>query len=99
MFTFDDEEERYTQFDDCGKLTTFDLVGGIHKTISHLSLQSWRNEMNQEINRINQVLPTTHTHEKAGLIILDSISFTPNRSFQRRALLIVEGGYNGTNWN
>ena len=54
--------------------------------------------MIQEINRINQVLPTTHTHEKAGLIILDSISFTPNRSFQRRALL-VEGGYNGTNWN
>ena len=61
MFTFDEYYERYTtQFDRCDKLTTVDLiVGVIHKTIFYLSLQSWRNEMDEEINRINQVLPNT----------------------------------------
>ena len=66
MFTFDDEEEGYTQFDGCRELATVDLVGGIHKSISYLSLQSWRNEMNQEINRINQILPTTSADERRG---------------------------------
>ena len=68
MFPFDVNYESYSQFDGCEELATVNLIGGIHKTISYLSLQSWRNEMNQEINRINQILPTTHTHEKAGLI-------------------------------
>ena len=68
MFPFDVNYESYSQFDGCEELATVDLVGGIHKTISYLSLQSWRNEMNQEINHINQILPTTHTLEKAGLI-------------------------------
>ena len=41
----------------CEKLLQVDLVGGIHKTISSLLLESWRNEMNDEIGRINRDLP------------------------------------------
>jgi len=58
------------QFDECENLTTVDLVGvgGIHKTISSLLLESWRDKMNQEIDRINQVLPNTPTNDKADAI-------------------------------
>ena len=46
-------------FNECPKLTTVDLVGGIHQTVASLHMESWRSEMTGEINRINQVLPTT----------------------------------------
>eukprot|EP00985_Skeletonema_marinoi_P011249 scaffold5329_cov126-Skeletonema_marinoi.AAC.4 len=49
----------YNIFCSCPKLTTINLVGGIHNTIASLHLESWRNEMKGEINRINQVLPTS----------------------------------------
>jgi hypothetical protein len=64
--------QRCNQFDDCNNLTTVDIVGieGIHKTISSLLLESWRNEMNQEIDRINQVLPNTPAREKTDAIRL-----------------------------
>jgi hypothetical protein len=70
MFPLDTYHQRYTQFDDCVDLTTVDLVGveGIHKTISSLLLESWRDEMNQEIDRINQDLPNTHVDEKTAVI-------------------------------
>ena len=42
----------------CPQLTTVDLVGGIHKTVASLHDESWRSEMMDEINRINQTLPT-----------------------------------------
>jgi hypothetical protein len=42
----------------CSRLTTVDLVGGIHNTVASLHLECWSNEMNNEINRINQVLPS-----------------------------------------
>jgi len=45
-------------FGECPMLTTVDVVGGIHNTVASLHMESWRNEMNDEINRINQVLPT-----------------------------------------
>eukprot|EP00986_Skeletonema_menzelii_P010979 scaffold5509_cov152-Skeletonema_menzelii.AAC.2 len=45
-------------FNYCPMLTTVDMVGGIHNTVASLHLESWRNEMMDEINRINQVLPT-----------------------------------------
>ena len=42
----------------CGNLSRVDVVvGEIHKTISSLHLESWRNEMEEEIDRINQTLP------------------------------------------
>eukprot|EP00985_Skeletonema_marinoi_P003271 scaffold1368_cov72-Skeletonema_marinoi.AAC.3 len=54
-----DEPLRCTQFARCRNLTTVDLVGGIHKAVSSLLLESWQTEMNQEINRINQMLPSS----------------------------------------
>jgi hypothetical protein len=67
MFT-PDSYQRYNQFDDCENLTTVDLGGGVHNTIASLLLESWRNEMNQEINRINQVLPNTRARGKTDAI-------------------------------
>eukprot|EP00986_Skeletonema_menzelii_P004452 scaffold1518_cov113-Skeletonema_menzelii.AAC.4 len=70
LFPLDTDEQRYKQFDGCNNLTTVDLVGveGIHKTISSLLLESWRNELNEEIDRINQELPNTHNSEKANTV-------------------------------
>ena len=45
-------------FDQCPRLLTVDLVGGIHSTAASLHLESWRNEMNNQINSINQTLST-----------------------------------------
>ena len=44
----------------CGseELVTVEIVGGVHKTISSLHLESWKNEMRAEIDRINRILPT-----------------------------------------
>ena len=55
-------------FYDCPNLATVDLVGGIDKTVASLHLDSWRNEMTGEINRINQVLPSTNASEKTAEI-------------------------------
>ena len=44
-------------FLNCKKLETVDLIGGIHDTAASLHMESWRNEMTDDINRINQVLP------------------------------------------
>ena len=41
----------------CSNLSRVDILdGGIHKTISSLHMESWRNEMLEEIDRINQTL-------------------------------------------
>jgi hypothetical protein len=68
IFRLDRFEESYTQFAVCENLATVDLVGGTHNTVSSLLLERWRDEMNQEINRINQVLPNTHANEKTDVI-------------------------------
>jgi hypothetical protein len=72
MFPIHPHQQRYTQFDECDDLATVGLIGveGIHKTISSFLLKRWRDEMNQEIDRINQVLPDTHTDEKTETIRL-----------------------------
>ena len=57
-------------FYDCDDLSTVDLVGGIHKTISSFLLDSWRNQMKDEIDRISQDLPNTDTNEKSTAIQL-----------------------------
>jgi hypothetical protein len=44
------------------------LVGGIHKTVSSLFLESWRNEMNYEIYRINYLLANTPHLDKTTVI-------------------------------
>ena len=55
-------------FFDCPKLTTVDVVGGIHNTVASLHMESWRSEMMDEINRINQVLPTREWGDKTQAI-------------------------------
>ena len=54
-----DDERGDEMFYDCVNLSQVDLVGGTHKTISSLLLESWKNEMNDEIDRINRILPIT----------------------------------------
>ena len=54
-------------FGECPMLTTVDMVGGIHNTVASLYLESWRNEMTDEINRINQVLPTITGEETRAI--------------------------------
>ena len=55
-------------FHNCPKLTTVDLVGGVHNTVASLHMESWRNEINDEINQINQVLPNTDYWRKTVAI-------------------------------
>ena len=64
LIAYDYTFEEYAQFDYCGQLATVDLVGGIHKTVASLHMESWRTEMISEINRINRVLPNTPSDEK-----------------------------------
>eukprot|EP00986_Skeletonema_menzelii_P004536 scaffold1552_cov151-Skeletonema_menzelii.AAC.1 len=70
LFPLSANEQRYKQFVGCNNLTTVDLVGveAINNTISSLLLKSWKDELNQEIDRINQELPDTQAHEKTDLI-------------------------------
>jgi len=60
--------QKYNQFEKCVQLATVDLVGGIHKTIASLHMDSWRADMIAEIDRINQVLPATRVNEKTNEI-------------------------------
>ena len=59
---------RNNALNQCPKLEAVDLVGGIHQTVASLHMKSWRSEMMDEINRINQTLPTTTTGKKTGVI-------------------------------
>ena len=68
LFVFDDINREYNQFDGCNKLITVDLVGGIHKTVASLHMENWKTEILAEINRINQVLPSTRPRQKGGVI-------------------------------
>eukprot|EP00985_Skeletonema_marinoi_P007625 scaffold3368_cov85-Skeletonema_marinoi.AAC.1 len=45
----------------CENLKHVDLVEGeLHETIAALLLEDWKNDMNEEINSINQILPTVY---------------------------------------
>jgi hypothetical protein len=58
----------YTAFGGCNDLSNVDnLDGGLHKTISSLHMKSWRDEMEEEIDRINQTLPNTQAKTQAIL--------------------------------
>ena len=55
LFTEDDT------FKACDNFEQVDLVEGeIHETISTLHLEEWRNDMNDEIQSINQILPNAY---------------------------------------
>jgi len=68
LIPLDDIFRRYNQFDGCDQLITVNLVGGIHTTVASLHMESWRNEMQEEIHRINQVLPDAQTRDKTDEI-------------------------------
>ena len=56
-------------FNHCRNLSRVDtLAGGIHKTITSLHMESWRDEMQEEIDRINQTLPNTRAIIKTTAI-------------------------------
>jgi hypothetical protein len=72
LFKENGVDGNYTQFHDCPNLRTVELVGGIHKTVASLPLESWRNEMNEEIQRINQIIFPFNDHpdhEKASKVV------------------------------
>lgn len=52
----------------CLELSTVELVGGIHKTVSSLHLESWKSQINQLIDRINRFLPTVPAGSKTTFI-------------------------------
>jgi len=55
MFPSDDT------FQGCEKLNHVDLVEGeLHETITALQLEEWRKDMYEEIDAINQILPTAY---------------------------------------
>ena len=69
LFAFDNRRHEYAQFDECEQLTTVCLVGEAHTlTVASLHMESWRVEMNDSINRINEILPNTPANEKTGEI-------------------------------
>eukprot|EP00984_Skeletonema_dohrnii_P018930 scaffold8973_cov75-Skeletonema_dohrnii-CCMP3373.AAC.2 len=47
-------------FQGCGNMKHVDLVEGaiLHETITALQMEEWRNDMNEEIESIKQILPT-----------------------------------------
>jgi hypothetical protein len=69
MFQWNNYMGTYTQFRECPDLTTVDLVGRIHKTVASLHFESWRNEMTEEIQRINQILPGITLYASKAAVI------------------------------
>ena len=46
-------------FQECNKLNQVDLVGGVQETIAALLMEQWKNDMNEELENINRILPNT----------------------------------------
>jgi len=55
-------------FNNCDNLSQVELVGWIHKTVSSLLLESWRDDMSEEIDLINQALPHPPHIQKTTVI-------------------------------
>jgi hypothetical protein len=52
----------------CEKLFRVDVIEGVHETISSLHMKSWRDEMREQIDQINQTLLDTPPSEKPAVI-------------------------------
>ncbi len=55
-------------FRNCPNLVSVDLVGGFNSTIDFFHTESWRNDMMDQINRINRELPNTASWRKTAEI-------------------------------
>ena len=53
-------------FSGCYKLNHVDLVGGVHDTIDALLMEDWKDDMNEEIDTISQILPNTSAGNITG---------------------------------
>jgi len=58
----------------CGALSTVVFPGVIHRTVATLHLESWRNQMNEKISKIDQYLATLHN---SGSSFLDPGCISP----------------------
>ena len=77
-------------FNLCKNLSRVDIVGGIHEAISSLHMKSWRDEMKEEIDRINQTLPDTTSVVKTATIqqwIISAINRMENYKADHQLLL------------
>ena len=61
---FDMLDDNVFGFNQCDNLSQVDIVGKIQRNVSSLPLERWRNEMNEEIDRINRILPNTAAIEQ-----------------------------------
>jgi hypothetical protein len=43
----------------CAELNHVDLIGGVHETIAALLVEEWKDDLNEEIDEISQILPNT----------------------------------------
>ena len=61
------DDYRYTQFDECEKLTTIEFVGAerIHNTISSLFMERWRDRISEYFGLINRELPNINPYQKS----------------------------------
>mmetsp|Transcript_28419 Transcript_28419/g.46125 ORF Transcript_28419/g.46125 Transcript_28419/m.46125 type:complete len:306 (+) Transcript_28419:130-1047(+) len=51
-------------FNYCENLVKVDFIGNVYKTMSFLSMYSWRNDIEEQIKWINRFLPTTSSNMK-----------------------------------
>ena len=58
-------------FSRCHNLSKVDIVGGIHKTISSLHMETWRDEMMEEIESINQTLAEITINQTSWITLED----------------------------
>ena len=59
-------------FTGCDKLNYVELIEGeLHETVAALHLEEWRNDMNEEVDSINRILPNANAgyldYDGAGL--------------------------------
>ena len=54
-------------FQGCKNLNHVDLVGGVQETIDTLLMEEWKDDMNEEINSISQILPNTRAGDECIL--------------------------------
>ncbi len=82
----------------CESLSRVDVIGGIHTTTSSLHLESWRDEMMEEIERISQTVQGTPGVEKGAAIqrwiepILDKMEHykTEHKVLVKDAMALLE---------
>jgi hypothetical protein len=66
------------------------LAEGIHRTISSLHMESWRNEMEEEIDRINQTLPNIQNRKAEAIQRWITIILRAMDHYKTKHMLLVK---------